>query len=120
MILYSQRGSVAVESTVTLLVFSIILTGGFFILYLAFARVWLERQTYETLVCLGSTTRPDDCERALRLKVRLALPIGHLESVQASRTSSRAEVRLSFAVLESKIIRLGDSRRLPLFAGAAR
>ena len=118
--LHSEKGSVAVESTVTLLVFSMIISGGFAVLYISFARVWLDRQVYETLVCLSSTARTHSCESALRSRVDLALPIGELRRVQVSRTSSHAEVRLAFHLEEFKLIELEDSRRLPLLVGAHR
>lgn len=118
--LHTEKGSVAVESTVTLLVFSTIISSGFAVLYVSFARVWLDRQVYETLICLASTARTHSCERALRQRVELALPIGELRRVDVSRTSRRVDVRLGFHLRDFKLIDLEDSRRLPLLTGARR
>jgi hypothetical protein len=118
--LMSQRGSVLLESTGTLLALSLFLTGGFLILYLAFARVWLDRHVYEAVVCLSSTARERDCEQALRKRVLFALPIGQLKNVQLSRTRDQATVRLSFWILDQRTMEFEEQRRLPLFSGTIR
>jgi hypothetical protein len=115
-----ERGSVLIESMTTLLALSLILTTGFAILYLAFARVWLDRQVYEGLICLASTARTNDCESILRRRVAFALPMGELSHVHLARTSYDASVRFSFFIFGRRGMQFEDQRRLPLFTGESR
>lgn len=113
----SQSGSVLLESAVVSVALSALISGGSLVLYVAFARVWIERQAYEAVVCLASLANASSCERDFRNRVNAALPIGRLSRVQIARTVRSASVVAIFHVAQREIAHARETRRLPLDAG---
>jgi len=116
MIARTERGATVIEAVVALSVLAAVITTGFAIMYLAFARVWIERCSYEATICLASSKSEAGCERRLRRDIQTALPIGDLTHISLSRTDDRASVNVRFAMSGSEVIRHRDSRALPLIA----
>lgn len=116
MIARTERGATAIEAVVALSVLAAVITTGLAIMYLAFARIWIERCSYEAMICLASSKPEAGCERDLRHNIRAALPIGDLTHVSLSRTEDRAVVNVRFMMNGSEVIRHRDSRALPLIA----
>ena len=111
-----QAGSVMVESLIASLAISTLVAGGSLVTYVIFARVWIERQAYEALVCLGSLANEFECEREFRFRVETALPFGEASRVRLKRSSRRATISASFRLAGKEIAHADDSRTLPLKA----
>ena len=110
----NQRGSTLIEAVTAMATLCALVSGGFSISYLTFARVWLERSAYEAVVCLATSASVEDCERRLTDSTGTALPLGRVSKLELRRNPRSAEVALRFSLLGQEVIRLRDKRALPL------
>lgn len=104
---FGERGSVAVETASALAIVSTVLGMGFVLVYLAFAKAWLDRTTRETAVCMASSISKSKCRQKMQATLDSALPWGSSEVRRLRRDSngSRVELRFNFGEsysLESK------------------
>jgi hypothetical protein len=110
----NQNGTAALESTFAISILVPIVISGFAVIYFSFARVWLDRSSYEALICLSTESSQQDCEKNFRRQVDGALPIGTLSNVRLTRTRQHAEIDMRFAVADQNVIHLHISQTLPL------
>lgn len=93
-----QNGFAVLEATVVMPTIVTAVALGIALLYLFFAKLWLERTVYEGAICLSSTATRTTCESKLRRDVHNALPFGRLESLRMNRTSQRATTELRWVL----------------------
>ncbi len=109
----NQNGLALIESLATMAFCSVALVGGLTVTYVSFARVWLNRASYEASVCLSTPETTYNCEKALRESTARALPVGHIDSILLSRYRNSVETRVQWSVSEFKMKFL-DRRPIPL------
>ena len=114
--LFEEKGTAMMESIAVLASLPLILGTVLTATYVSFARFWIDRQSYETVVCLGSLGTAQECERRLRSALNGALPFGEFRKLRVSRNASQATVHVDFHLGKRKIADLTTSRRLPLTA----
>lgn len=110
------RGSSAVETCVAMTFVAIVTAGGLVVTYAAFARLWLARVAYESSICLTDRTERE-CERESRTTIARALPIGEVAESRFERSALSTRVDLQFKIAGERVVRVQDSRRLPLWSG---
>ena len=103
-----------IEAALALAAFTGMITAALFTVYVGFLSVWIDREAYEALVCLGSLSQVYQCESELRKGIETALPIGDLANLHVSRTPANASVSLQFKIGDKDILSWSDSRSLPL------
>ncbi len=106
-------GFAMIESLATMAFCSVALAGGLTVTYVAFARMWLKRVSYEASICLSTPEPAYNCEKRLRQGTAEALPVGRIENVLLSRSRSSVETRFQWSLGEFKM-RFLDQRPLPL------
>lgn len=111
-----QRGSATLETVLSLSVVGTIVTGGLSVIYLSFAYVWLERASYEGVICLSTTASTRFCEERLRFETQTALPVGSVSDLHMDRTRAKASVNLRFSIFGKDVLEHRDTRDLPLYA----
>jgi hypothetical protein len=111
--LSSKRGSAAVEAAVAFGALALILSGGLVAAYMSFARVLIDRNTYEALVCASSTATRQSCEQKFRASVAHALPVGEIKSFHLVKLSRIARAEVRFAISQYEFIHHSDSREIP-------
>ncbi len=110
-----QSGAALVELAVAASVLVVIVSGGLAAVYLTFAIAWIERESYEALICLASRRGASHaCEAKMRRRSEAALPIGRFTHLMLVRSADRVRVEARFAIAGREAIRHEDSRRLPL------
>ena len=112
-----SRGSVTVEATISLSFLVTLISGGLTLSYLCFAHVWLERASYEAVICLSTRATQAACDGKLRADVRRALPFGQISDTDLNRRPNLASVKLRFSLGGKTIFEQRDSRTLPLQSG---
>ena len=113
-LLKQTRGSAIFESLSVMSVLPILIGAALSACYVSFARVWIERESYEAVVCLGSLAQTNDCEKELRRGIKRALPFGQLSRLLVTRSPNRANVEVTFALFDRPIADLKTTRGLPL------
>jgi hypothetical protein len=116
-IISNQKGSATVETTLSLSLVMTIVGGGLSIIYLSFAFVWLERASYEAVICLSTRLSQHSCEDRLRHETTTALPVGRISGLHMERTPARASVSLRFNIGGRDVFEHRDVRALPLSEG---
>ncbi len=103
MILHNQRGSTLVETALAAPVIGMILVACAVLLYLAFAKVWMNRAAREAAICLASPSPPSRCRIRLENTLKAGLPIGQTEvrEFRNSRYQTRVSLRMSFGRIEA-------------------
>lgn len=112
----SQSGQATVEAVALAPALAVILTVGLALAYLSFAKTWIARCTYESLVCLSTSTPASKCERDLRLAIASALPIGAVSSIHATRNSRRGSLDIRFSLDGHDLIRHKARLAYPLIS----
>jgi hypothetical protein len=94
----NQNGTAALESVLLLPILGILILGSAGILYMSFAKIWLDRAAREAAVCLASPSPPNRCRARLETTLKAALPIGRTEILvfRSDRTGSRVSLQLQF------------------------
>ena len=94
----NQKGSAAVESMLTLPIVGFLVIGGSAILYLSFAKVWLNRAAREAAICLVSPSPPNRCRNKLESTLKVGLPFGQTEITvfRVDRSGSKVSLLLHF------------------------
>lgn len=110
----NQRGGTVIEAVATTSALALSVTLGLGIAYLSFARVWIERNAYEALICLSTSEGTGRCERTFIESIENALPIGKISSVNTSRNSHRGAIRVRFEIDGRVAIRHSANLRYPL------
>lgn len=110
----SERGSALIEASVTLALSTTLAISGLTILYLGFARVWVDRNVYEALICLATDSPVRACEDALRTTIQGALPFGGIARVQMNRVRERVQVEIEFRIQNHIVLKRKDSKALPI------
>ena len=113
----NQNGSAVLETTISLSLVVTIVGGGLSILYLSFAHVWLERASYESVVCLSTREPQHSCEDRFRMEAKSALPIGRVSELHMERSSSHASIKLRFNIAGKDVFEHHDFRSLPFSEG---
>lgn len=113
-ILRSQSGTANIEATVALPALVILISGALSVFYFSFSLIWIERNSYEAIVCLSTSAPVRDCRERLKARLNHALPIGEIKHLQLRRAPSEARVEISFEVAKALPIKHQVSRRLPL------
>jgi hypothetical protein len=109
------RGSALVEVAVATSAVSAIVTGSLGALYLSFAIVWIERESYEALICMAArNSSPSACETRMRRRSAGALPIGEFTHLVLARTQRSVRIEANFAISGHETVRHRDTRSLPL------
>jgi hypothetical protein len=98
MSLRSQRGSTLVEAVLAAPLIGMVIVACAVLIYLSFAKVWMNRAAREAAVCLASPSPPSRCRARLTNTLRLGLPIGRIEirEFQNTRYQTRVSLQLSF------------------------
>ncbi len=112
-----SRGSVTVEATLSMSLLITMISGGLTLTYLCFAHVWLERASYEAVICLSTRASQAACDRKLRAEVGRALPFGQISDVNLNRRPDLASVKLQFSLGGKPLFEQRNSRALPLRLG---
>lgn len=94
----NQIGSATVESVLTIPIIGILVLGGSGILYMSFAKIWLDRSAREAAICLASPSPPNRCRSRLESALNAGLPIGRSEILvfRSDRTGSQVSIQLHF------------------------
>lgn len=94
----NQKGSAVVESMLTVPIVGFLVIGGSAILYLSFAKVWLNRAARESAICLASPSPPNRCRNKLESTLKAGLPFGQTEITvfRADRSGSKVSLLLHF------------------------
>lgn len=98
MSLRNQRGSTLVEAVLAAPLIGMVIVACAVLIYLSFAKVWMNRAAREAAVCLASPSPPSRCRARLTNTLRLGLPIGRIEirEFQNTRYQTRVSLQLSF------------------------
>lgn len=98
MSLRSQRGSTLVEAVLAAPLIGMVIVACAVLVYLSFAKIWMNRAAREAAVCLASPSPPSRCRARLTNTLRLGLPIGRIEirEFQNTRYQTRVSLQLSF------------------------
>lgn len=105
--LRNQDGSVLIETLAAAAIVLLLLSMGFGVVYLAFAKAWLMRSARESAVCLSSLAAPERCRTKLQITLARGVPIGEVEVTEFRTDARGAHVVLSL-------------RLPPLFAARSR
>lgn len=116
----SDQGTALLETSLALPLLIVIVSGLLATIYLSFARIWFERNGYEALICLSTSTQAFRCEQEFRERIADGLPIGWLESVRLTRSRKHASIQASFAVSGTTVFRSRNELVLPLQAEKGR
>ncbi len=94
----NQNGTAALESVLTLPILGILIFGSSGILYMSFAKIWLDRAAREAAVCLASPSPPNRCRVRLESTLGAGLPIGRTEILvfRSDRRGSQVSLQLQF------------------------
>lgn len=109
-----ERGSAIIESMVAMSFLIIAIPMGFTLMYFSFAQVWIDRNSYEALICLSTSAAEGKCRDDFRTALDRVLHIGHLQSLTVQRLPFEAKIDVQFAISEKFRIHHRDSLRLPL------
>lgn len=110
----NEKGSLMAEAALTMVALVGIVSGGLAICYFSFAHVWLERASYESLICLSTSASVSTCESKIRAMIRGGLPFGRLLSLQLERSENLARIDLRFSVYKHATLHLRQNLQLPL------
>ena len=116
----NQSGSSVTEAAIAVAFLALLFGGGLATAYLIFARVWLERSSYEATICLSTRAPIRECRRQFEGRFHAALPIGTLEHLRMFRSTSETRIDLRFRIGDHDVLRLSRKQRLPLIAMAVR
>lgn len=94
----NQNGSTTLESVLMVPILGILILGSSGILYMSFAKIWLDRAAREAAVCLASPSPPTRCRVRLESTLTAGLPIGRTKILvfTSDRTGSRVSLQLDF------------------------
>lgn len=94
----NQNGSAVVESMLSIPIVGFLVIGGSAILYLSFAKVWLNRGAREAAICLASPSPPNRCRNKLESTLKAGLPFGQTEITvfRSDRSGSKVSLLLHF------------------------
>ncbi|MBN8539582.1 MAG: pilus assembly protein [Deltaproteobacteria bacterium] len=94
----NQNGSTTLESVLMVPILGILILGSSGILYMSFAKIWLDRAAREAAVCLASPSPPTRCRVRLESTLTAGLPIGRTKILvfKSDRTGSRVSLQLAF------------------------
>lgn len=109
-----SRGTALLESIMACAALVTLISGGLGVAYFCFAKVWLDRSSYETLICLSSRETVADCDQRMRDDVHHGLSIGELKDLRLQRSRNQASISYRFEVNGKTIVRAENSLRLPL------
>jgi hypothetical protein len=115
--LKNQCGAAIVEMTVSILVVTSILVAGVSAAYISFVYVWLERATYEGLICLSTKASERACASELESSAKFALPLGKVADLHVLRTPNKATIALRFEYEKHVLLKHRDSLNLPISVG---
>lgn len=113
-----ERGSAAIESLMAIGILSVAIPAGFAVMYFSFARVWIDRNAYEALICLSTSAPESKCRDDFRAAIDRTLHFGRLQSLHLQRLPSAARIDLQFTISPKIRIHHHDLLRLPLQPGA--
>lgn len=113
----NQLGSATLEATASMAFMAFAITSALTLSYFIFARVWLERSTYELIVCLASQGQKSSCESVARKQAATALPIGKIGRLKTFPNQKSITAEIHFYVGGREIFRIKDKRRVPLTSG---
>lgn len=103
MSLRNERGSTLVEVVLTAPLIGMAVVACAVLLYLAFAKIWMNRAAREAAICLASPSPPSRCRNRLENTLKLGLPIGRIEirEFQNSRFQTRVSLQMSIGQTET-------------------
>lgn len=109
-----ERGTAAIESMVAVSFLVTAIPLGLAVMYFSFARVWIDRNAYEALICLSTSASESKCRDDFRASLARVLHIGRLQSLHLQRMPLEAKIDLWFAISDRIRIHHRNSLRLPL------
>lgn len=115
--LRSQRGSAIVEMVFAFPVVAVVLSIGGFLLYLAFAKIWITRAVREASVCLVSPVTETRCRHRFERTLKVGLPVGSIEIEEFDKGVSGSSVEVSYRIGLGVLrhTKLGDRGVVDLF-----